>query len=169
MELQHSERLKTPSDAQKHGLSHNDVEMSSSKKRHQDDKKGRSNERNSTKSSSRKTTSVELSSSGMDSSVLKRKKKIHSQSSLTEEFKKAKLPTFNGEIKKGEEIEAWLFGMKKYFRVHNYFENTKAMISFFNLNGGSSIWWEYLKEIKGLKERKLIGRILRNTFKRNTY
>jgi hypothetical protein len=48
-----------------------------------------------------------------------------------------------------------LFGLKKYFQVHYYYENTKARISIFNLNGGTSIWWEELKEIKGLKERNI--------------
>jgi hypothetical protein len=41
---------------------------------------------------------------------LRRKKKRHSQSSLIEEFKKAKLPTFDGEIKEGEETKAWFLG-----------------------------------------------------------
>jgi hypothetical protein len=31
----------------------------------------------------------------------------------------------------------------------------KEMISIFNLNGGASIWWEDLKEIKGLKKIKI--------------
>jgi hypothetical protein len=44
-----------------------------------------------------------LSNSETGSSVPKKKKKRHSQSSLTEEFKKEKPPTFDGEIKKGEE------------------------------------------------------------------
>jgi hypothetical protein len=61
-----------------------------------------------------------LSNSDTGSSVPRKKKKRHSQSSLTEEFKKAKPPTFDGEIKKGEEVEAWLLGLKKYFWVHNY-------------------------------------------------
>jgi hypothetical protein len=39
--------------------------------------------------------------------------------------------------------------------VHNYSENTKARIAIFNSNGGASIWWEDLKEIKRLKERKM--------------
>jgi hypothetical protein len=93
----------------------------------------------------------ELSNSDTGSSIPKRKRKRHSQSSLTEEYKKAKPPTFDGEIKKGEEVEAWLLGLKKYFWVHNYSDNTKERISIFNLNGGDSIWWEDLKEIKGLK------------------
>lgn len=58
---------------------------------------------------------------------------------MTKEFKKAKSPTFDGEIKKGEEAKAWLFSLKKYFRVHNYSDNTKARIAVFNLNGGASI------------------------------
>jgi hypothetical protein len=72
------------------------------------------------------------------------------------------MPTFDGEIKKGEEIEAWIFCLKKYFQVHNYSKNTKARISIFNLNGGDSIWWEYLKEIKGLKEGKLTWKQFEN-------
>jgi hypothetical protein len=96
-----------------------------------------------------------LSNSDTGSSVPKKKKKRHSQSSLIEEFKKENPPTFDGEIKKGEEVEAWLLGLRKYFRVHNYLENTKAKITIFNLNGGASIWWEDLKEVKGLKESKL--------------
>ena len=43
-----------------------------------------------------------------------------------EDFKKAKPPSFDGEIKKGEEAKAWLLGLKKYFRVHDYSENLKA-------------------------------------------
>jgi hypothetical protein len=78
-------------------------------------RKGRSGGSISTESSSGKTTSEELSSSDTGSSVPRKKKKRHSQSSLTEEFKKAKPPTFDGEIKKGEEVEAWLLGMKSIF------------------------------------------------------
>jgi hypothetical protein len=39
--------------------------------------------------------------------------------------------------------------------VNNYFDNTKERIVVFNLNGGAFVWWEDLKEIKGLKEIKL--------------
>jgi hypothetical protein len=76
-----------------------------------------------------------------------KKKRKNSQSYLIEKFKKAKPPTFNGEINKGEEFETWFFGLKKQFWVQNYYDNTKAKIAIFNLNGGASIWWEDLKEI----------------------
>ena len=56
----------------------------------------------------------------------KQKKQKTSKSHKFEEFKKAKPPSFDGEIKKGEEVEAWLLGLKKYFRVHDFSENLKA-------------------------------------------
>ena len=35
---------------------------------------------------------------------------------ISGEFKKIKPHMFNGEVKKGEEVEAWLSEMKKYFK-----------------------------------------------------
>jgi hypothetical protein len=67
---------------------------------------------------------------------------------------------------KGEEVEAWLLGLKKYFQVHNYSKNTKVRIDIFILNGGVSIWWEDLKELKGLKEIKLIWKYFDKYFKK---
>jgi hypothetical protein len=56
----------------------------------------------------------------------KQKKQKTSKSHKFEEFRKAKPPSFDGEIKKGEKVEAWLLGLKKYFRVHDFLENSKA-------------------------------------------
>ena len=33
---------------------------------------------------------------------------------------------FNGEVEKGEEAEAWLSSMKKYFQIYNYLD-TKGL------------------------------------------
>jgi hypothetical protein len=85
----------------------------------------------------------------------KQKKQKTSKSHKFEEFKKAKPPSFDGEIKKGEEAEAWLLGLKKYFRVHDFSENLKARVATFNLNGKASIWWEDLKNMKGVREEDL--------------
>jgi hypothetical protein len=82
---------------------------------------------------------------------LRREKRKKYQSFLTKEFKKARPPTFDGEINKGKDFEAWIFNLKKYFRVHNYLDNTNARILVFNLNGGASTWWEDLKEIKRIR------------------
>jgi hypothetical protein len=67
---------------------------------------------------------------------------------LTKEFKKAKSPTFDGEINKGEEVEAWLLDLKKYFGVHNYSDNTKVNISIFNPNGEAYKWGKTSRKLK---------------------
>ena len=61
------------------------------------------------------------------------------------ELKKIKLPTFNGETEKGEEVESWLSGMKKYFKIYNYSNQLKVRMSIYNLTGKDDIWWEDLK------------------------
>jgi hypothetical protein len=85
----------------------------------------------------------------------KGKKRKHSKTHSLEEFKKAKPPSFDGDIKKGEEAEAWLLGLKKYFSDHDYSQNLKARITIFNLNGKASIWWEDLRNVKGFYEKEL--------------
>ena len=44
----------------------------------------------------------------------------HYQNHSRNEFKKARPPTFNGEVKTGQGAEAWLLGMRKYFQVQYY-------------------------------------------------
>ena len=36
---------------------------------------------------------------------------------------------FNEEVEKGEEAEAWLSRMKKYFQIYNYSERLKAKMA----------------------------------------
>ena len=55
------------------------------------------------------------SSGDTSSSSHKRKRISHRRDRSWDEFKKAKPPTFDGEIKTGQEVEAWLLGIKKYF------------------------------------------------------
>ena len=74
----------------------------------------------------------------------KRRYRNHSH----DEFKKARPPTFNGEIKNGQEAEAWLLGMRKYFQVQDYSGNMKARVSIFHLSGRESIWWDHLGLVK---------------------
>jgi len=85
----------------------------------------------------------------------RRKRRNHSKGSDPKEFKKAKPPNFDGEIKKGEEAQACILGRKKYFRVLDYSENLKAGITIFNLNGKAYIWWEELRNVKGIHEKEL--------------
>ena len=42
---------------------------------------------------------------------------------------------FNEEIEKGEEEEAWLSGMKKYFQIYDYSDELKEKRAIYNLTG----------------------------------
>ena len=87
----------------------------------------------------------EGSTKGSSCSSHRNKRKRCYQNSSHGEFKKAKPPTFSGEVKSGQEVEAWLLGMEKYFQVQDYSGNMKARVAIFNPNGRASIWWEHLK------------------------
>jgi hypothetical protein len=56
--------------------------------------------------------------------------------------------------------------LKKYFRVHDYSENLKARITIFNLNGKASIWWEELRNVKGIHEKDLSLKQFEKYFKK---
>ena len=72
------------------------------------------------------TSDSEESSGDSSSSSHKRKRKRHHRDCSQDEFKKARPPTFDGEIKMGQEAEAWLLGIMKYFQVQDYSGNMKA-------------------------------------------
>jgi hypothetical protein len=139
-------------EVQKHGHISGHTERSTSKKVHPRGKGQAADD-----SSGKEAGGSEGSSSSRTSSFTRRrqKKRKLSKGHKFEEFRKAKPPSFDGEIKKGEEAEAWLLGLKKYFRVHDFSENLKARVATFNLNGRASIWWEDLKNVKGVREEDL--------------
>ena len=69
---------------------------------------------------------------------------------------------FNGKIEKGEEAEAWLFGMKKYFQIYNYSDELKTKMTIYNLTEKVDIWWQDIKKVKNIKEHYVAW----NTFKK---
>ena len=56
----------------------------------------------------------------------------------------------------GQEDEAWLLGMRKYFQVQDYSGNMKARVVIFNLTGRAPIWWEHFRQVKKINERKIV-------------
>ena len=107
----------------------------------------------------------EESSGDSSSSSHRRKRKRHHRDRSRDEFKKAKPPTFDGEVKTRQEVEAWLLGIKKYFQVHDYSGNMKARVAIFNMNGRASIWWEHFKQVKRISERRLKWKQFKKYFK----
>ena len=62
----------------------------------------------------------QYSSDSNEDNYHSRKKKYQPYEEIYGDFKNIKPPTFNDEIEKGYEVEAWLSGMKKYFQIYNY-------------------------------------------------
>lgn len=58
-------------------------------------------------------------------------------------------------MKKSEDAEEWLLGMKNFFRFHNYSNNIKAKIVIFSLKGKVDIWLEDVKLVKGIRIEEL--------------
>jgi len=69
-------------------------------------------------------------------------------------------------MKKYEDAKGWLLGLRKYFRIHDYYGNVNYNIATYNLKGKEYIWWEDLKNVIGIIEKELTGiefeKILRN-------
>jgi hypothetical protein len=95
--------------------------------------------------------SSEATPSTEDKKTTGRKKK--QVDNLEGDFKKINQSTFNGESKIGEEAEAWLLDIKKYFQIYNYSSNMRVRIAIYNLKGKASIWLQDLNLAKGLKEK----------------
>ena len=50
-------------------------------------------------------------------------------------------------------------------QLHDYSGNQEAGIAIFNLHGKAYHWWEQLKQVEGLEERKISGKIFQKYFK----
>ena len=85
---------------------------------------------------------------------------------LTWRIQKSKTTIFDGEGKFGQEVEAWILRMKKYFQIHDYSGDEKAIIFVYNLSGRALIQWEKLGKIKGNKERKIVCKQFKKYFKK---
>jgi hypothetical protein len=80
------------------------------------------------------------------------------------ELRKIKPPNFNGECKKGEEVEVCLLEMKKYFQLHDYPLRVEARIETYHLQGKTTMWWVQLKQSKHLDEKSISWREFKGYF-----
>ena len=55
--------------------------------------------------------------------------------------------------------------MRKYFQVQDYSGSMKARVAIFNLNGRESVWWEHLRQVKKINERKIVWKQFKKYFK----
>jgi hypothetical protein len=64
-------------------------------------------------------------------------------------------PTFDGENKRGDDVEAWFLGIMKYFQLHSYSFNLEANISNHHSHRKYSMWLDQLKQIKDINEKMI--------------
>jgi hypothetical protein len=88
-------------------------------------------------------------------SPIRRQRRRYEVDDLQGEIRKIKPPTFDGDHKKDEDAEAWLLGMRKYFQLHNYSSNVEAIIATYHLQGKASMWWDQLKQVKHIDEKRI--------------
>ena len=72
---------------------------------------------------------------------------------------------FNGEMEKGEEAEAWMSTMKKYFQIYNYSDRLKVRMTIYNLTRKDDIWWQDIKRVKNIWEKYATWRTFNKYFK----
>jgi hypothetical protein len=85
---------------------------------------------------------------------------------LKGEMNKIKPPTFDGEHKKDEDVEAWLLGMRKYFQLQNYSSHAEGRISIYQLKGKASIWWDQLVQVQHVREKNVTWREFKRHFEK---
>ena len=110
--------------------------------------------------------SYHTTSDSSDDDLYVKKRKYKPYEEISGEFKKIKPPTFNGETEKGEQVESWLSGMKKYFQIYNYSNQLKARRGIYNLSKKVDIWWQDLKRVKGIKEKNVNWSNFKRYFKK---
>ena len=80
------------------------------------------------------------------------KKRRFAWGELVGQLRRTKLPTFDGEVKQGEDVEAWLLGLEKFFQLHQYTPNMEAQVAIYHLQGKASIQWDQLVKQKDIDE-----------------
>lgn len=85
---------------------------------------------------------------------------------LIDEFKKSNPLTFDGEMSKSHHEEALLLGMNRFFWLHDYSKNMKAIIAMFSLKGKENIWWEDVKNVRGIREEDLTWSAFERNFRK---
>jgi hypothetical protein len=70
---------------------------------------------------------------------------------LRGEMNNIKPPTFDGENKKYEDVETWMFGMRKYFQLRNYSSHVEGIIVIYHFKGKASMWWDHFLQVQHIK------------------
>jgi hypothetical protein len=75
-----------------------------------------------------------------------------------------KPPSFDGESKSGDDVEAWLLGIRKYFQLDKYSSNLEARVATYHLHGKATMWWDQLNQVKNIDESKIYWKQFKKYF-----
>jgi hypothetical protein len=116
---------------------------------------GRSHGHHSPPYSERNFYSSEDHVSSQEVSPIRHQRRKQEVDSFQGELRKIKPPSFGGERERGDDVEAWLLGLRRYFQLHNYSSNLEARISTYHLHGKTTIWWDQLKQVEHVNEIRI--------------
>ena len=72
----------------------------------------------------------------------------------------------DGEVNQGEDVEAWLLGLRNFFQLHQYTPNMEAWVSIYHLQRKTSIWWDQLVKLKEIDEDKISWKKFKKYFQK---
>ena len=81
-------------------------------------------------------------------------------------MRRIKPPTFDGEVKQGEDVETWLLGLGKLFQLHQQTPNMQERVAIYHLQGKASIWWDQLVKLQDIDEDKISWRKFMKYFRK---
>jgi hypothetical protein len=65
-----------------------------------------------------------------------------------------------------EDVETWLFGMKKYFQLQNYSAHVEGRIAMHQLKGKASMWWDQFVQVQHIREKEVTWKDFKRYFKK---
>jgi hypothetical protein len=93
----------------------------------------------------------------------------HEVDSLQGELRNLKPPSFDGEIEREDDVEAWFLGLGSYFQLHNYYSNLEASIVIYHLHGKDAMWWDQLNQVEHINESRITWKKFKKYFQKEYF
>jgi DNA-binding SARP family transcriptional activator len=88
-------------------------------------------------------------------SLVRHQRTRHELDNFQGELSKLKSPSFDGEIGREDDVDAWFLGLRRYFQLHKYSSNLEAKISTYQLHGKVAMWWDQLEQVDHINESRI--------------
>jgi hypothetical protein len=85
---------------------------------------------------------------------------------LQGELRKIKPLSSEGEREREDDVEAFLLGLMRNFKFHNYSSNLEERISTYHLDGKVAMWWDQLKQVEQINENMITWKYFKKYFQK---